>query len=414
MFTHRRVQKGNTMSDFFQNGSVTSLHNLRKYPLEDLEAKIKSFTVKNPISLLLPSLNSELEGMALPRIVEQLQKVPYLTEIVIGLDAANKEEFEHAKKFFARLPQRHRVIWQRSPKIKELCQTLSEKKLYIGTEGKGRNVWLSLGYLLASDKSRVIAMHDCDILTYHRQLLARLVYPLADPLLAFRFSKGYYSRVSDQLNGRVSRLFITPLIRSLKRILGGIDYLDYIDSFRYPLSGEIAILRGVAFQLRLPSDWGLEIGTLNEIYRNYAKNQMCQVDILDNYDHKHQGLSESDPSAGLAKMTVDIAKSFYRVLASTGVVFTDQFFRTLKAAYWRMALDFIDKYHADAAVNGLIYERHVEEKAVEVFTRSIILSGEQFLANPMELPMIPSWNRMQSALPNFMDELYAIIEEENN
>jgi len=402
------------MSGFFQNGAVTSLHNLRSQSLEDLEAKILSFSDKSPVSLLLPSLYSELDGTALPNIIEEIKKVPFLSEIVIGLDSADKKQFEKAKKFFSQLPQDHRVIWQRNPKIQELYNVLSEKKLYIGSEGKGRNVWMTLGYLLASAKSRVIAIHDCDILTYKRHLLARLVYPLADPMLRFRFSKGYYSRVSDRLSGRVARLFITPLIRSLKRILGDVDYLDFIDSFRYPLSGEIAILRGVAFQLRLPTDWGLEIGTLNEIYRNYAKNQMCQVDILDNYDHKHQILSEDNPNAGLAKMSIDIAKSLYRVLASMGVVFTDQFFRTIKATYLRMALDFIDRYQSDAAINGLVYDRHDEEKAVEVFIRSIIISGDQFLANPMELPMIPSWNRIQSALPGFMDQLHSIVEEDNS
>ena len=113
-------------------------------------------------------------------------------------------------------------------------------------------------------------------------------------------------------------------------------------------------------------------------------------------------------------MCIDIAKSFYRVLASMGVVFTDQFFRTIKATYMRSALDFIDKYQADAAINGLIYDRHDEEKAVEVFIRSIIISGDQFSANPMELTMIPSWNRVQSALPGFMDDLHSIVEEENS
>ncbi len=402
------------MSDFFQNGAVTSLHNLRKYPLEDLEEKINYFSGESPVALLLPSLYSEISGPALPRIVEELKKVPYLTEIVIGLDGADEKQFKKAKKFFSQLPQNHRVLWQRSPKIQELYSRLSGKNLFIGSEGKGRNVWLTMGYILSGGKSRVIAMHDCDILTYDRQLLARLVYPLADPMLPFRFSKGYYSRVSDRLNGRVARLFITPLIRSLKRILGNVDYLNFIDSFRYPLSGEIAIVKGIAFQLRLPTDWGLEIGTLNEIYRNYAKNQMCQVDVLDNYDHKHQKLSASNPNVGLSRMCIDIAKSFYRVLASMGVVFTDQFFRTIKATYMRNALDFIDKYQADAAINGLIYDRHDEEKAVEVFIRSIIISGDQFLANPMELPMIPSWNRVQSALPGFMDDLHSIVEEENS
>ncbi len=401
------------MSDFFQNGAISTLHNLRDYPIEELEERIMAFIRRRPVALVLPSLYSELEGKALPHIVDELCKVPYLTEIVIGLDGADEEQFNQAKKFFARLPQPHRIIWQRSPRILELYKLLDKRNLFTGSEGKGRNVWMSLGYLLASGKTRLIATHDCDILTYDRKLLARLVYPLVNTSFNFRFCKGYYSRVSDKLHGRVARLFITPLMRSLKRILGQVDYLDYIDSFRYPLSGEIALLTGVAWRLRLPSDWGLEIGTLNEIYRNYAKNQMCQVDILDQYEHKHQILSEDNPHAGLSKMSIDIAKSFYRVLASMGVVFSDPFFRTIKATYLRTALDFIEKYAVDAAINGLKYDRHAEEKAVEVFLRSIIIAGDQFLANPMELPMIPSWNRISSALPDFMSELYKIVEEEN-
>jgi glucosyl-3-phosphoglycerate synthase len=199
----------------------------------------------------------------------------------------------------------------------------------------------------------------------------------------------------------------------MKRILGHIDYLDFIDSFRYPLAGEIAIHKNIAHQLRLPTDWGLEIGTLNEIYRNYAKNQMCQVDILDNYDHKHQELGDENPNAGLAKMSIDIAKSFYRVLASRGVIFSDQYFRTIKASFQRTALDFIEQYAHDAEINGLYYDRHSEEKAIEVFLRSIILAGDQFLANPMELPMIPNWNRVQAAIPEFYELLLTAVELDN-
>ncbi len=402
------------MSDFFQNGAITTLHNLGKCSIEELEAKIDSFKERNPITLMLPSLYSELQGEALPKILLEISKVPYLSEIVIGLDNADEENFKQAKEFFSKLPQHHRVIWQRSPAIQSLYRQLEETNLFTGTEGKGRNVWLCIGYLLASGKSSVFATHDCDIVTYKRDLLARLVYPLAEPTLNFQFCKGYYSRVSDQLNGRVARLFVTPLIRTLKKVLGDVDYLEYIDSFRYPLAGEIAMKSNVALNLRLPTDWGLEIGTLNEIYRNYAKNQMCQVDILDIYDHKHQVLSENNPNAGLAKMSIDIAKSFYRVLAGMGIVFTDQLFRTIKATFLRTALDFVEKYSADASINGLVFDRHAEEKAIEVFLRSIIMAGDQFLSNPMELPMIPSWNRIMAALPDFMKQLHDIVEEENN
>jgi len=273
---------------------------------------------------------------------------------------------------------------------------------------------MSFGYLLAGQKARIFAVHDCDISTYDRSMLARLVYPIASPVMGFRFVKGYYARISDRLNGRVSRLFITPLIRSLKMILGERDYLEYIDSFRYPLSGEIALLSDVAHELRLPTDWGLEIGMLNEIYRNYSKNEMCQVDIADRYDHKHQDLSPNDTETGLAKMSIDIAKSFYRVLASRGVVFSDQFFRTIKATYLRTALDFIEKYSHDAEINGLKYDLHAEEKAVDVFLKSIILAGDHYLLNPMELPAMPSWKRIESAIPEFFEELVEAVTRDNS
>ena len=44
----------------------------------------------------------------------------------------------------------------------------------------------------------------------------------------------------------------------------------------------------------IPSDWGLEVGVLDEVFRNCARSRICQVDIADNYDHKHQLPSEAD------------------------------------------------------------------------------------------------------------------------
>src|SRR5574337_2002084 len=69
-----------------------------------------------------------------------------------------------------------------------------------------RSAWMAFGYVLARGQSDVIALHDCDILTYRRELLARLCYPVANTRVAFEFSKGYYSRVTDRFHGRVTRL----------------------------------------------------------------------------------------------------------------------------------------------------------------------------------------------------------------
>lgn len=403
------------MGDFFQNGVITTLHHLRQRSLETLEQELLEFSKLRPMSLALPSLYSELKGPALENIIQELCKVPYLTEIVIGLDRADEKEFAHAKEYFGRLPQRHRILWQDGPRMMALDEKLKNIGLAPNEKGKGRNVWYCYGYILASERAQAVALHDCDIITYGRELLARLIYPVANPSFNYQFCKGYYSRIAGgSINGRVCRLLVTPLIRALQEVVGNNPYLRYMDSFRYPLAGEFSFRTDVVRDIRIPSDWGLEIGVLSEVHRNYSTNHLCQVDITDNYDHKHQSISFDNPEAGLSRMSLDISKTLFRKLASSGVVLSLDTFRAIKATYYRMALEFIDSYHNDAEFNGLSLDRHAEEQAVELFYQNIITAGETFLANPMEVPFIPNWNRVLSAIPDFLQLLEEAVEEDNS
>ena len=115
------------MADFYQNGIVTTLHNLTDRPVEDLERELMSFSRLRPMSLVLPSLFSELEGPALSNIVDEVAQVPYLNEIVIGLDRADQSQYEFAQKFFAKLPQHHRILWNDGPRLRKLDEMLAEK-----------------------------------------------------------------------------------------------------------------------------------------------------------------------------------------------------------------------------------------------------------------------------------------------
>ena len=399
------------MTDFFQNGALTTLHNLSNRSLEDMEAELIKFSRHRPMTLLLPSLYSELEGEALPRILTILAEVPYLTEIVIGLDRANEDQYRDALKQFSILPQHVRVLWNDGPRLRELDAQLQRDGLAPKEAGKGRNVWYCLGYILASRRGEAIALHDCDIVTYDRLMLARLFYPIANPNFSYEFCKGYYSRVANgKINGRVCRLLVTPLIRTLKKIYGHTDYLEYMDSFRYSLAGEFSFRRDVINDLRIPSDWGLEIGVLSEMHRNYSTNRLCQVDIAHAYDHKHQDVSFNDDHGGLSKMSIDIAKSLFRKLATQGTVFSSETFRSIKATYFRVALDFVETYRNDAIINGLSFDIHKEEQTVELFASNLVKAGQAFLDNPMETPFIPSWNRVTSAEPEFLCALKSAVE----
>ena len=237
---------------------------------------------------------------------------------------------------------------------------------------------------------------------------------MANPRFNYEFCKGYYARVADgKINGRVSRLLVSPLLRALKKTVGHTDYLNYMDSYRYPLAGEFSFRRDVLNDIRIPSDWGLEIGVLSEMYRNYAGNRLCQVDIADNYDHKHQKLSLDNDSDGLSKMSIDIAKALFRKLATQGEVFSTEAFRSLKATYYRLALDTVENCHNDAIMNGLSLDIHEEEMAVEMFAENIIKAGEVFFNAPMERPFIPSWNRVVSAIPDIFEQLVDAVEADN-
>jgi len=402
------------MTDFHQTGVISTLHWLGMSNLESLEEKLASFAARRPIALVLPSLYSELKGPALKNIVKDLKEATYLKEIVVALGKANHEELRHAKRFFSLLPQETHIIWIDGKRMQSLFKVLVKEGLEIGPYGKGKAVWISVGYVLASNKSRVITLHDCDILGYNRELLARLCYPVANPNQAHEFAKGYYSRISNnKLYGRVTRLFVTPLIRSIIKILGHIPLLDYMDSFRYPLAGEFSLTADLASSIRIPSDWGVEVGVLAEIFHNTSLSRICQVDISARYEHKHQPLSPDDHEKGLLKMSVDIAKSIFRTLASEGIVLSSAFFASLCGAYLRTAQGAIRDYHDDAAINGLQFDRHEEAIAVEAFTKAIKIAGERYLVDPRGIPLIDNWNRVTSAIPDFLDRLKEAVELDN-
>ena len=402
------------MADFHQNGVITTLHDFRRRSVEDLEGDLRSFAARRPMALVLPALYSELERPALAKIVEELKSADYIQDIVIGLDRATEDQFRHAQEYFSVLPQRHTILWNDGPRLKAIHEELETLGLAPPEPGKGRNVWYCYGYVLADRRAEVVGLHDCDITTYERGMLAKLLYPVANPGFRYMFAKGFYPRLTEEkLNGRVVRLLVRPLLISKRKVIGWRETLEYFEAFRYPLSGEFAIRASILGDMRIPSDWGLEIGVLAEVRRHVSLRAICQVDIADRYDHKHQPLSEEDATAGLSRMSIDICKALIRKLALDGEVFHDETFRTLKATYLRTALDMIDLYDADARMNGLTLDRHAEEQAVELFAANLLEAGRIFLESPNEAAYIPSWNRVHSAAPDLLERMHGAVTADN-
>jgi glucosyl-3-phosphoglycerate synthase len=401
------------MSDFHQPGELTTLHALDRDGTARLESELEHYGAQHPIALVLPALATEFDGQALRKIRAELSRVRYLRQIVLALGRAEAADFERARRFFDGLPQEVVLLWVAGPRMQELLDLLDRHELFAGEDGKGRSCWLAFGYVLASGLCDVIALHDCDVLSYDRRLLARLCYPVANPNLGFEFAKGYYARVTDRLHGRVTRLFVAPLVPALLTLIPNEPFLHYLDSFRYPLAGEVAMRADLARVTRIPGDWGLEVGMLAEVYRNRSSSRVCQVDLSDSYEHKHQPLSEEEPERGLMRMTLDIGKTLFRTLAAEGVVFTDGIFQALEVRYVRMAEDAVTRYYADARVNGLEFDRHCEERAVAAFAQSLRRAAECYRKDPLGKPLIPNWTRVISAVPSFFEQLLQAVQADN-
>jgi glucosyl-3-phosphoglycerate synthase len=241
-------------------------------------------------------------------------------------------------------------------------------------------------------------------------MLARLVLPAVDPTVDFDFVKAYYARVSDRLHGRVTRLLLTPLLAAFTRLMGDDPYIRYLSSFRYALSGEFALKIDLAERVRLPCDWGLEIVTLFEALRHRAPVRVCQVELAERYDHKHQSLSAEDASQGLHRMAKDVVKHLLRTLAAAGVNLPDGLMRSLLAAYQREAEDAVADSYAVSVLNGLVFDRHGEEQNVQVFADALRSSIEEFQVDPLGTPLVPNWARVWAGVSDAGARLLTAVE----
>lgn len=394
------------MPDFYQHDLVTTIHDLRTGQIDRLEEMLREATEQSKIGLVLPVTASDMRAEPFNRIVQELVDADYIDTIVVSLGVApDRSDFDETVAKIAPLGRRAEVLWTDGPAVQSLYGELIDAGIPVSTPGKGRSVWTAFGYLLNDPKIDTFVLHDCDIVDYDRTLLARLCLPMVHPALDFEFCKAYYARVTDRMHGRVVRLLVTPLVRALRQTFPESEFVQFLASFRYPLSGEFSLTRNLARTNRIPSDWGLEVGTLAEVYRNTSLKRVCQTDLCRLYEHKHQTLSLDEKHTGLIRMATDILTTIYRTLASQGIILGGSCFTTLRASYVRIAQNCVRQYAADALVNDLQYNRHGEESTIDAFAECVTIAAEEFRADPGGGDAIPNWTRVRAAFPEFTQRL---------
>ncbi len=387
--------------DFDQRG-FAKIHDF-SMDFEVMRARLKVLANEYPSGVIMPIVESDLKNQVLKGIVDELNECNYLKNVLIALSAKNQESYAEAARVFGAFKVPHEIIWCNKPRVISVLEELKTKGLDVTSlSGKGKDVWIAMG--IASLELHSFVVHDADILNYTRMLPTKMLYPVIEPKLDFFFSKGYYARINFEkrkMYGRISRLFVNPILQAMQEKLQNKSrFVSYLQNFSYPLSGEIAIYSDLAMRLRIPCDWGFEVGLLAELYRNASYERICEVD-LGFYDHKHKEVIGN----GLVKTAEDSLVTLLRTLTEMdGVEVSEPFLQSLQVMYRKLAQDKIRQYHADATCNNLDYDRHQEECSVDSLSEVIIAAGKRYLVDPAKNQM-PSWQRTKAAMPDIRERL---------
>jgi glucosyl-3-phosphoglycerate synthase len=233
----------------------------------------------------------------------------------------------------------------------------------------------------------------------------RLCAPVARPEMPYEFAKGYYRRVTEGVMfGRVTRLFVAPLVRAAIRVLGHHPMLDYVSAFRYPLAGECAFSNNLARELPVVAGWGLEIGWLCEVHRRLPPERVCQVELGANYDHKHRPLRSARGRAGLVEMAAEIARIFVAELRAEGVVIDAAALHALEVAYRKTAAEAVARHAHDALLNGLRHDEKNERATAGAFSEVLAAINDE---KPDSV--LPAWSRVFEKIPAISGHLRDLV-----
>jgi glucosyl-3-phosphoglycerate synthase len=375
------------MADFWP-GHVPTLPHLRSDAGERLLSQASSLAAEQPVALILPCHARELGSAALDNIVDVLSGADWLGSVIVGLDQAGEAEFARARRQFSALPG-VKILWLDGPEMKASAGELRRLGIDPGPPGKGRAVWWCLGWALARSSASVIAVHDCDILHYDLEFLARLVLPALHADWGFKFVKGYYPRLSDRLHGRLTRLFFWPLLGAWEECCGASPLLEYLKGWRYPLAGESAFSAKYAQEMRLPAGWGLETGLLLEADQKLPRAETCQSGLCTAYDHRHQPVSAPAGGGGLSTAAREIFLTLHSRFRFADVA-------ALRKAYARQARKAVVWSQRVAAMNALAFDSAAEHAATGEFAKCLPAEGD---GGFQQVAWLPAWREVLAAAP---------------
>ncbi|MCC6162684.1 MAG: hypothetical protein IT182_04975 [Acidobacteria bacterium] len=388
------------MADFHQPRFLPTIHRLGRPGLIGAHTADVHLTRTQAsglsTTLVLPALAQELETTAFPRMLRLLSGTPLIGRVIVVLGHASERQHADAERLLRNVRIPASLVRLDDPAVTAITKALDKQGVAIQPHGKGHACWMGLCTALAGQGSDVIAMHDCDIESYTPAMVSRLLAPLVIPARPYDFAKGFYARVTTRMYGRVTRLLVAPLLRALQAVDVPSRLPAFLADCRYPLAGEVAFSRALATELPIHGGWGLEIGTLAEVHRRQARYRACQVDIADEYEHRHRPIGTESDSAGLTTMVEQIVATLLDALRRDGVAIDSRLMRYVVAHHRHEVQHLLDAYEADAAINGLSYDAAMEAHTAGQFVAAL----ERCVASGCpSVPAHPSWTEVRSIAP---------------
>ncbi len=404
------------MADFYQHARVPTLHHLAPADSSAREKEMLQWTADRPVALLLPALYAECDRPALPKILDEVSRADHISEVVLsmnGMDAAGHERALQLCRQNLRGKTAH-ILWNDGPRLSQIYQRMADSGMEGEHPGKGSNIWMGITWLHARGFNGIVVSHDTDILNYSRDMLWRLCYPLLHPRMNYRFAKGYYSRVTDRLFGRATRLLIFPLVQACRDVLGSKPLIEHLESFRYPLSGEFAADMETLQHLSLPGGWGLEIAMLCETFRHLPCEQQCQVDLGFHFEHRHRSLAHNEVGVnepGLVTAAADVARCLaYQVLQEAEPRSAEALLAQIIKRYRPRAKEWQQRYEHVALLNGLVHDQEEETAAVDAFERALEQLVHSVGTEGLQVPAVRLGpKRVLAHIPGFKDDLLASV-----
>lgn len=336
------------MPDFLQTGSILTLPLLQE-DAPRLRADLTAWSLRRPLALLLPCHARDLESLALTRIIAIVAGIPWISYVIVGLDGADEQQHREAMLKFKDIGHDFELVHHDTSAT---------------APGKGRNIRDSARLLAGRPDIFAVAIHDCDIRTYSRDFLARLCWPVLHPDAGIQACKGYYARTAAALHGRVFRLLFQPLLRAWCDIFPGQQFPAFLRSFRYPLSGELCITRELLARQEFDHGWGFEVRMLHSLYRT-APRAICQTELCNAYDHKHQ---DSD---ALVVMAGEIIHTFLEILSSKAPRPTSSQGDAVLRAFQDYAAGALRESALMAQMHGLKHDKTAEMELASRFTATV-------------------------------------------